>query len=86
MSVDSVLFWLLTLSFCELALAASMGAALGSGAVILLVVCGWLARLDLDLLALLLAASYSSVLVCLSLVQTSLDGYPGAAHRPARSH
>ena len=45
--------------------------------------CAWLTRFDLDLLAFLLAATYSSVLVCLSLVQTNLESYPGSASLPS---
>jgi hypothetical protein len=45
--------------------------------------CAWLTRFDLDLLAFLLAATYSSVLVCLSLVQSNLEGYPGLSALPS---
>lgn len=86
MSFDTALFWLLVLGFCELVLATSMGAVIGAAGVIILTICGWLARLDLDLLAIMLGATYSSVLVCLSLVQTNLEGYPGTAHAPAPVH
>lgn len=56
---------------------------LGSGGVLILASCAWLTRFDLDLLAFLLAATYSSVLVCLSLVQSNLEGYPGSASLPS---
>lgn len=83
MSLDSIFFWLLILAFCELSLATSTAAMLGAGGVLILTGCAWLVRLDLDLLAFLLAATYSSVLVCLTLVQTNLEGYPGLAALPA---
>jgi len=56
---------------------------LGAGGVLILTSCAWLVRLDLDLLAFLLAATYGSVLVCLTLIQTNLEGYPGVAALPA---
>jgi hypothetical protein len=61
----------------------STASTLGSGGVLIIVSCGWLTRFDLDLLAFLLAATYSSVLVCLSLVQSNLEGYPGLASAPS---
>lgn len=82
MGLDTLLFWLLILTFCELSLATSTAAMLGAGGVAILTSCAWLVRLDLDLLAFLLAATYSSVLVCLTLVQTNLEGYPGLASIP----
>ena len=83
MSFECILFWLLILAFCELALATSAASILGAGGVLILTGCAWLVRLDLDLLAFLLAATYSSVLVCLSLVQTNMEGYPGLASLPS---
>lgn len=61
-----------------------MASLLGSAGVLVLAFSAWLVRLDLDLLATLLAATYGSVLVCLSLVQTHLEGFPGAAAAPRR--
>lgn len=78
-----VFFWLLVLAFCELSLSSSTSSMLGSGGVLILASCAWLTRFDLDLLAFLLAATYSSVLVCLSLVQSNLEGYPGSAAAPS---
>jgi hypothetical protein len=86
MTFDIVFFWLLILAFCELSLSVSVAALIGSAGVLILVVCGWLIRMDLDLLAFLLAATYSSVLVCLSLVQTNLEGYPGLSAAPAQKN
>lgn len=86
MSLEAAFFWLLILGFCELALASSAGSVMGAAGVLILTVCGWLVRLDLDLLAILLGATYSSVLVCLSLVQTNLEGYPGLAGIPAAAN
>ncbi len=89
MSVDALFFWVLILAFCELGLAGSMASMLGTGAVLILTLCAWLVRLDLDLLAFLVAATYSSVLVCLTLVQSNLEGHPGLAGVPnagARVH
>lgn len=83
MVAEGVFFWLLVLAFCELALSASTASMLGSGAVLILGSCAWLTRFDLDLLAFLLGATYSSVLVCLSLVQSNLEGYPGSAALPS---
>lgn len=64
--------------------AASVASLLGGAGVLVLTLCGWLVRLDLDLLATLLAATYGSVLVCLSLVQTYLEGFPGSPAAPGR--
>lgn len=61
-----------------------MASLLGGAGVLVLTLSAWLVRLDLDLLAALLAATYGSVLVCLSLVQTHLEGYPGTASAPGR--
>jgi len=83
MSLDTVFFWLLVLSFCELSLAMSTTSMIGSGGVLILASCAWLTRFDLDLLAFLIAATYSSVLVCLSLVQSNLEGYPGSSSLPS---
>lgn len=83
MSLDAVFFWLLILALCELSLSTSTASLLGSGGVLILASCAWLTRFDLDLLAFLLAATYSSVLVCLSLVQSNLEGYPGSAALPS---
>jgi hypothetical protein len=83
MSLDVVFFWLLVLALCELSLSTSTASLLGSGGVLILASCAWLTRFDLDLLAFLLAATYSSVLVCLSLVQSNLEGYPGTAALPS---
>ena len=83
MTLDAIFFWLLILAFCELSLAASTASLLGSGGVLILASCAWLTRFDLDLLAFLLAATYSSVLVCLSLVQSNLEGYPGVSALPS---
>ena len=83
MSLDVVFFWMLVLAFCELSLSASTASTLGSGGVLILVSCAWLTRFDLDLLAFLIGATYSSVLVCLSLVQSNLEGYPGLAAAPS---
>lgn len=83
MSLDMVFFWLLVLALFELSLSASTASMLGSGGVLILSLCAWLVRFDLDLLAFLLAATYSSVLVCLSLVQSNLEGYPGSAALPS---
>jgi hypothetical protein len=73
----------MVLAFCELSMSVSTASTLGSGGVLIIVSCGWLTRFDLDLLAFLLAATYSSVLVCLSLVQSNLEGYPGLAAAPS---
>lgn len=86
MTFDIIFFWLLVLAFCELSLAISVAALIGSAGVLILVACGWLVRMDLDLLAFLLAATYSSVLVCLSLVQTNLEGYPGLGATPSQKN
>lgn len=75
----------MALGLCELSYAASIASLLGGAGVIILTLCAWLVRLDLDLLATLLAATYGSVLVCLSLVQTHLEGFPGAPAAPTRA-
>lgn len=84
MSIEALLLWLVALAFCELTYAASVTSVIGSAGVLVLALCAWLVRLDLDLLATLLAATYGSVFVCLSLVQTYLDGFPGSPAAPAR--
>lgn len=84
MTIEALIIWILALALCELAYAASVASLLGGAGVIILTLCAWLIRLDLDLLATLLAATYGSVLVCLSLVQTYLEGFPGTPAAPGR--
>ena len=84
MSVEALIMWVLILALCELTYAASVASLLGGGGVTILALCGWLIRMDLDLLATLLAATYGSVFVCLSLVQTYLEGFPGTPSAPGR--
>lgn len=86
MSFEAVLLWVLALALCELSYAASVASLLGGAGVVVLTLSAWLVRLDLDLLATLLAATYGSVLVCLSLVQTHLEGFPGSATAPGRGN
>jgi hypothetical protein len=84
MALEGIFIWLVILAFCEISVAASMGSIIGGAGVLILTLCGWLVRLDLDLLAILLGATYGSVLVCLSLMQTNLEAYPGLSARPDR--
>ena len=84
MAVEAVVIWVLALALCEMAYAASIASLIGGAGVVVLGLCAWLVRLDLDLLATLLAATYGSVLVCLSLVQTHLEGFPGSSAAPGR--
>lgn len=85
MAIEGVFTWVLVLALCEVALATSVSSVVGGAGVIVITLCGWLTRLDLDLLAILLGATYGSVLVCLSLVQSSLESYPGLAAHPLRA-
>jgi drug/metabolite transporter superfamily protein YnfA len=84
MALEAALLWILALALCELAYAASVASLLGGAGVTVLTLSAWLVRLDLDLLATLLAATYGSVFVCLSLVQTHLEGFPGTPAAPGR--
>lgn len=86
MLMEALFVWVMIFAACELATAPSVVSVYGGAGALILILCAWLVRSDLDLLAILIAATYGSVLVCLSLAQTHMDGFPGlAAQHPARA-